>query len=261
MSVLKIVVANQKGGVAKTTTAVTLAHGLALKHYTVLLVDLDPQGQCASHLGLAQEGGVFNLLAGEPRPPLRDVVRTTGREGLYLLPGNKRTASAQTLLGFEGYDRAYLARLFDAPRYGRPDGSPLSGRLHVIVMDTAPSAGGLQEMALYAADLVILPAAVDYLALEGVGRILETLQALQRPRPPLTRILPTFYDEGTKESRTNLEALRERFGPAVLAPIHRAVALRECPPLGQTIFEHEPESRAAQEYADLVLEVMDVSRQ
>ncbi|MEA3340314.1 MAG: ParA family protein, partial [Chloroflexota bacterium] len=248
-------IANQKGGVGKTTSAVTLAHGLALKHYSVLVVDLDPQGQCASHLGMAQESGVFNLLVmHNPRPPLRDVVRATGRESLYLLPGNKRTASAQTLLTIEGYDKTALAHTLGEPRFN-------SGRLHYVVLDTAPSAGGLQEMALYAADIIILPAAVDYLSLEGVAQILGTLEALERPQPPLVRVLPTFYDEVTRESAANLNGLRERFGRIVLEPIHRAVALRECPPLGKTVFEHKPDSRAATEYASVVWEVIDVSRE
>lgn len=250
MSSIRVVVANQKGGVAKTTTAVTVAHGLALKNYSTLLVDLDPQGQCASHLGMSQEGCLFTLLANRPAPPLRDVVRTTGRDLLYLLPGNKRTASAQTILAMEGYDKTYLATLFDQPRFN-------SGKLHYIVMDTAPSAGGLQEMALYAADIIILPAAVDYLALEGVAQILKTLKSLDRPTPPFLRVLPTFHDEVTTESKTNLSSLKERFGNIVSKPIHRAVVLRECPPLGQTVFEHKPDSRAATEYASLIWEIID----
>jgi len=252
---ITIAVANQKGGVGKTTSTVTLAHGLALKNYNVLVVDLDPQGQCASHLGMAQESGVFNLLVmNNPRPPLRDVVQTTGRNGLYLLPGNKRTASAQSLLTIEGYDKTALAQILGEPRFN-------SGRLHYIVLDTAPSAGGLQEMALYAADIVILPAAVDYLSLEGVAQILGTLKVLERPHPPVVRILPTFYDEVTRESAANLAGLRKRFGQTVLEPIHRAVALRECPSLGKTIFEHRQGSRAATEYASVVWEVINVSRE
>ena len=251
MTATIITIANQKGGVGKTTTAVTVAHGLALKNHNVLIVDLDPQGQCAPHLGMAQEGGVFNLLANNPRPPLRDVVRTTGRRGLYLLPGNKRTATAQTILVVEGYDRTTLARIFAEPQFN-------SGRLHYIVLDTAPSVGGIQEMALYAADLIIIPTALDYLGLQGVAKILSTLKALNRPRPPVVRVLPTFYDEVTKESHRNLRLLRERFPQIVLAPIHRAVAIRECPPMGMTIFEHKPQSRAAGEYARVVWEVLNV---
>jgi len=241
-----VTVANQKGGVGKTTTAVTLAHGLALKNYNVLLVDLDPQGQCASLLGTAQEPGVFNLLVN--RPPMRDVVRTTERPGLWLLPGNKQTETAQTVLIVEGRRPDVLATILDRTIDG--------GRLHYVILDTAPAVGLLQENALYAADVLLLPSAVDFLALEGVREILTTLSALARPTPPAVWILPTFYDQVTRESATNLARLREVF-PQTLRPIHRATVLRECAALGRTVFEHAPDSRAAEEYGALVRRVTD----
>jgi chromosome partitioning protein len=248
---INIVIANQKGGVAKTTTAVTVAHGLALKGYNVLLIDLDPQGQCASLLDMEQEQGVFSLLVN--RPPLRDVMRTTGRANLFLLPGGKRTKSAEVLMAAEGgYRVDVLKRILDDPALN-------NGRLHTIVLDTAPSAGGLQENALFAADLLLIPSAVDHLALEGVAGILTTLQTLHRPALPLLRIIPTFFDDQTRESRTNLARLREQFSDQTLAPIHRATVLRECAALGRTIFEHDPESRAAREYAAIVWEVLNVT--
>jgi chromosome partitioning protein len=140
----------------------------------------------------------------------------------------------------------------DAPQFN-------SGRLHYILLDTAPSAGGLQEMALYAADLVVIPSAVDFLALEGVVKILDAIKRLERPHPPAVRIQPTFFDEVTRESRVNLDLLRTHFGDLVLDPIHRAAVLRECPPFSQTIFDRAPESRAAIEYANLVWEVLDAT--
>jgi chromosome partitioning protein len=248
---LKIVVANQKGGVGKTTTAVTLAHGLALKNHTVLLVDLDPQGQCATLLGMEQEPGVFRLLVNGP--PLRDVVRATGREHLFLLPGNKRTATAQTLLSVEGYRVDAIAGVLD-------ESHAINSGVHYVVVDTAPSAGGLQENALYAADVLLVPSAVDHLSLEGVAGIMTTLQGIERPDPPLVRVMPTFYDERTKESQANLERLQERFGEAVLPAIHRATVVRECAALGVTVFEHCPEQRAAEEYGRVVWEVIDATR-
>ena len=241
-----IAVANQKGGVGKTTTVVTLAHGLALKGSPTLVVDLDPQGQCASGLGLEQEDGVFRLLVNHS--PLRDVVRTTGRDGLWLLPGNKRTKTAETIMVIEGQGVKTLGEIL---------GTRINGGLHYVVLDTAPSAGGLQENALFVADILVVPSAMDHLSLEGVREVLTTLRALKRPSPPILRILPTFHDEITKESAVNLERLQDAFGEAVMEPIHRAVALRECPSAGKTIFEHAPKSRAATEYAKLVWEALD----
>lgn len=245
-----ITVANQKGGVGKTTTAVTVAHGLALKNYNVLLADCDLQGHCASHLGMAQEDGVFNLIVNQP--PLRDVIRTTGRSGLWLLPGSKRTKTAEGMMILERRGVHTFGTILD----GKVEGATF----HYAVLDTAPAAGGLQENALFMADLLVIPSAVDHLSLEGVAEILNTLDALGRPSPPHIRILPTFYDEVTRESKANLNRLRDAFGDGLLDPIHRAAVLRECPPVAKTIFEHNPASRAATEYGTVVWEVIDATR-
>jgi len=245
---ITIAIANQKGGVGKTTTAVTLAHGLALKSFNVLLVDLDPQGQCASALGMDHDDGVFRLLAMDA--PLRDVVRSTRRPGLWLLPGDKRTKTAEGIMVLERKEVDTLATVLH---------QNINGGLHYIVIDTAPSVGGLQENALYAADMLIIPSAVDHLALEGIASVIQTLRAVRRTNLPPMRILPTFFDDTTRESKTNLEHLQRHFGDLVLPPIHRATMLRECPALGQTIFEYQPKSRPAEEYARLVWEVINVS--
>ena len=245
-----ITIACQKGGVGKTTTTITLGHGLALKGHRVLIVDLDPQGQCASALGRRQESCVFDwLVSGDP---LSDVVRSTGRDRLYLIPGNKRTATAQIVLSSEGAILQAIAR--------RVPAIAKSGIEYVIV-DTAPSVGGLQESALLASDLVIIPTAADYLASEGVLATYGTLKAIrdgQHWRGAVLGVLPTFYDEVTRESAATLADLRKTFGDKmVLAPIHRATVLRECASEGKTIWERDPKSRSAEEYADLLWKVID----
>jgi chromosome partitioning protein len=246
-----ITIANQKGGVGKTTTAVTLAHGLAIQGRETLLLDLDPQGQCASALGLAHESGAFNLLAAGQT--LADVTRTTGRPRLALIPGDKRTATAQIVLNAEGFDLAVVKNLLHPA---------LRNGLDLVVVDTAPSVGGLQEAALFAADLVVIPTAADYLATEGVVRILETIAALVRRgwSGVVFGVLPTFYDDVTRESQATLADLKNTVGEGlVLAPVHRATLLRECASEGKTIWEVDPRSRPAQEYADLVWRLRDAT--
>jgi chromosome partitioning protein len=156
-------------------------------------------------------------------------------------------------MAVENYRVGALRGIFDG--YGS-----INGSVHFLVMDTAPSAGGLQENALYAADVLLVPAAVDHLALEGVAAILSTLEVLGRAQDPVVRILPTFYDETTKESQVNLDKLTSTVGSSVGNPIHRATVLRECAALGRTIFEHAPDHRAAEEYARVVWDVLAVGR-
>jgi chromosome partitioning protein len=165
------------------------------------------------------------------------------------MPGNKRTATAQTILAVEGYRVEVLQEVLKGTIEGN--------KLHYIVIDTAPAVGALQGSALYAADFLVIPSAVDHLALEGVTQILKTLKTLKRVTPPTIRVLPTFYDEVTRESKTNLSRLREAFGQILMPPIHRAAILRECPSAGLTIFEHKSDHRAAAEYAQVVHEVLD----
>ncbi len=241
-----ICIANQKGGVGKTTTAVSLAHGLALNGKQVLLIDLDPQGQSATALGRSPEPGVFYLLTMGTTPQettfVQSWVRSSGREGLYLYPGDQQTMAAQTVLNAQNQPvssiRTAISRFFKEG-------------LHYILFDTAPSVGGIQERAVWASDLVIVPTATEFLSSDGVNKMVHMMSILQhrkRWQGALLGILPTFFDEQTRESKATIESLYERFDKSVLPPIHRATILRECAASGQTIFETDPDSRAAAEY-------------
>ena len=242
-----ITVSNRKGGVGKTTTAVNLGHGLALKGKSVLLVDVDPQGHIAPALGLEQELGLFDLLVGGR--PLRETIRKA-RPDLWVLPGNPRTATVQTVLIAEGAGDDTLKQAIRGN---------VNGGLDFVILDTAPSVGRLQEMALAMADLVIIPSAVDILSSAGVADLVGSLDDLKAKGWPgrVLGILPTFFDSVTKESKANLADLTVAFGDLVLPVIHRATVLRECTAEGQTIFELAPTSRAAEEYAALVWRVLD----
>ncbi|MFZ5904471.1 MAG: ParA family protein [Chloroflexota bacterium] len=249
-----ICIANQKGGVGKTTTAVSLAHGLSQKGRRVLLIDLDPQGQCATALGRSPEPGAFYLLTmgvtQQESTFVQSWIRSSGREGLYLLPGDHQTMAAQTVLNAQ--DQPISAIRGSISRFFKEG-------LHYIIFDTAPSVGGIQERAVWASDLVIVPTATEFLSADGVSKVLLMMSILQEKknwRGNLLGILPTFYDEQTRESKATMEDLRERFDASVLPPIHRSTLLRECAAQGQTIFEFDSLCRAAKEYQALTQYVM-----
>ncbi len=254
MSTKVICIANQKGGVGKTTTAVSLAHGLSQKGRRVLLIDLDPQGQSATALGRNPEPGAFYLLTMGSTPQettfVQLWVRFSGREGLYLLPGDQQTMAAQTVLNAQ--DKPISAIRQSIQRFFK-DG------LHYILFDTAPSVGGIQERAVWAADLVIVPTATEFLSADGVSKVLRMMSILQERknwRGNLLGILPTFYDEQTRESKATMENLQEKFDASVLPPIHRSTLLRECAAEGKTIFEMDELCRAAKQYQALTQHVM-----
>jgi chromosome partitioning protein len=254
MSTKIICIANQKGGVGKTTTAVSLAHGLSQRGKRVLLVDLDPQGQCATALGRSPESGAFYLITMGLTAPettfVQSWMRFSGREGLHLLPGDQQTMAAQTVINAQ--DKPISCIRQSLSRFFR-DG------LHYIILDTAPSVGGIQERAVWASDLVIVPTATEFLSADGVSKVLHMMSILQQKKSwkgTLLGILPTFFDEQTRESKATMDTLCERFKDAVLQPIHRATILRECAASGQTIFEADVLCRAAKEYLALTGHVM-----
>jgi chromosome partitioning protein len=170
-----IAISNQKGGVGKTTTAVSLAAGLSREGREVLLVDLDPQGQCAITLGLKPEPGAFYLLTMGQSPNetafIRQYIRNSGRERLWLLAGDQTTMAAQTIINSENRPASCIRD--SIARFTRSD-------LQYIIFDTAPSVGGIQERAIWAADLVVIPTSTEYLSTDSVRKITDTLIYLQR---------------------------------------------------------------------------------
>jgi chromosome partitioning protein len=246
-----ITVSNRKGGVAKTTTAVTLAHGLAIKGKRVLVVDIDPQGHVAPCLGLDEEPGMFDLLMG--KRTLSYVVRRA-RENLWIVPGNQRTATAENALVYE-------QRKVDALQ--GPLSNGLTGKLDYLIFDTPPGrVGPLQQFAMYLSDLVLIPSSVDHLSSLGIQDIMDELVDARQDHGwngGILGILPTFHDEVTNESEVNLGLLQSTFGDLLLPAIHRATVLRECTTQGKTVFELDAKSRAAREYAKLVWRVLDAA--
>jgi chromosome partitioning protein len=244
-----ICIANQKGGVAKTTTAVTLAHGLAIRGKKVLLVDLDPQGQAATLLGVDQGDNSYEFLVS--RRAAYHQVMAEVRERLYLIPGNKEIGAAQAIMRDKPVE--YLADKL-APA--------LDDGFDYVILDTAPSVGDIQIRAIYSCNYLLIPSAVDFLSSEGVYKLTETAEQIKQMhnwRGQMLGILPTFFDQ-TKESRANIDDLKKQFRKSILDPVHRATLLRECAAAGQTIWEVDPNSRAAMEYSKLVDYVLKVTK-
>lgn len=247
-----LVVAAQKGGVAKTTTAVTIAHGLTLAERAVVLLDMDPQGDVATSLGIPQGPGMYRLLKGE-ESPTDLIVQTPERRGLGVIPGNRQTEFAQVEL--EG---ARISSLRNNVLRRLLNGAT-GGKTRYIIIDTAPSLGNLQLRALWAADDVIIPTQCDFLSVRGVAQIIRTLEALRLEQDwqgRLLGILPTSYEEVTRETKAGYEDLHRAFPGRILAPIHEATIIRESTSRGQTVFEYAPKSRAADEYRQLVKTIL-----
>ena len=173
-------------------------------------------------------------------------MRFSGREGLYILPGDQQTMAAQTVINAQDKPisciRQSLSRFF-------------KDQLNYIILDTAPSVGGIQERAVWAADLVVIPTSTEYLSTDSVRKIAATMLYLQKEKAwngSLLGILPTFFHDQLREHRAAMGDLRQGFGDRVLHPIHRAAVLAECPGESKTIFEKDANSRSAQEYQALV---------
>ena len=240
-----LAIANQKGGVGKTTTAVTLAADLARKGYITVLCDLDAQGNAAACLGLSPAPALRKLLMGMAR--LEDLL-IEARPGLWFLAGDVTTARLKIELLAEGDPKTLLARALE----------PLE--CDFVVLDCGPSRDLLHDLAHHAAGEVVIPTACDFLAVAGVGQEMETLKIVRQDGHPIEAraVLPTFWDSQTIESRTNLQALADAFGPLVLPAVPRTTRLRELPAIGQTVWERLPEdSPVCEAYARLTRRVLD----
>lgn len=220
-------IANQKGGVGKTTTAVTLAHGLANHGINTLLIDLDPQGHVAECLGLEKSPGLWELLVRET--PLQDVV-VEARSNLFIVPGDKTTEKVKRYLATGGQKstKVFENALKDAP-------------YQVVLFDCAPSYDILHIAALVASNLLLIPTKLDHLATDGVNEILLSAAELKRSgdsKISLIAVLPTFFERITKETSEQLRVLADKFGKLVWPPIPDDVRAREAVAYGQTLWEY-----------------------
>jgi chromosome partitioning protein len=245
-----IAIANQKGGVGKTTTAVNLGSALAEEGYRVLVVDLDPQGNATTGLGVNPrdlERSVYDIIMNDA--DLQDCVEPTSVKNLFVAPSTIDLAGAEIELVPAMSRELKLRRAFVAVR----------DDYDIVLVDCPPSLGLLTVNGLAAADDVIVPIQCEYYALEGLGQLLRNVglvRANLNPGLDVRGIVLTMYDARTKLADQVVAEVRSHFGPKVYETVvPRTVRLSEAPSFGQPIIAFDPNSRGAQAYRALAKEV------
>jgi chromosome partitioning protein len=242
-----LVVSNQKGGVGKTTTAISLGAALVELGQRVLIVDLDPQANATSGLGIEKNGAIHRVLLKEQ--PINESVAHTELEGLDLIPSGPDMAGAEVEL-VPVMAREF--RLRHALRAGASD-------YDTVLVDCPPSLGLLTVNALAAGDGVLVPVQCEYYALEGLAQLLDTIEAVRQrlnDRLEVLAIILTMEDRRNRLSMQVIDEVHKHFPKLVASTrIPRTVRLAEAPSYGKPISVYDPSSRAAQAYGELAREI------
>ncbi len=248
-----IAVINQKGGVGKTTTTVNLGAGLARRGYRVLMLDMDPQANLTVHVDKRPdlEGNTLTNLLVDDRP-LEELVQTTNTPGLFVVPSDTSLAGVEQELanriGRETILREALEKFAQQHAFD------------FLLLDCPPSLGVLSANALVAAEHVVIPMQAQYLSLQGMAKLIEVIQLVQKRLNPSLRVamvLPCMVDSRTNLSTEVLREIEQHFGGQLARTrIRNNVKLAEAPSFGRTIFEHAPDSNGARDYEAVADELL-----